>query len=77
MQILLRCTSSEEATLVLSSMRKGAVFMAIKNDPVIHELSRRLIQRSSYNPHHINTLMGGCFQGAHRQRLMCDRVRRK
>jgi len=51
---LLTCTSSDEATLVLSGMRKGAIFMAVKNDPVVHELARKLMFRAGHSVHHIN-----------------------
>jgi len=38
-------SSSETVNLVMSNMRKDAVFMAIKNDALIHELARKLMSR--------------------------------
>jgi len=51
---ILSSASSHEAMAVISGMRKDAVFMAIKNDPIVHELARKLMQQAGHSPHHIN-----------------------
>ena len=51
---LLSCSSSDAATEVMSGMRKGSVYMAIRNDPIVHELARKLMSRAGHSTHHIN-----------------------
>jgi len=51
---LLVNSSAAEAAAVISNMRKGKVFSAIRNDTLAHELARKLMSRAGHSIHHVN-----------------------
>ena len=47
-------SSADGVATVISNMRKGKVFSAIRNDSLAHELARKLMSRAGHSVHHVN-----------------------
>ena len=47
-------SSRDDVDAVISNMRKGKVYSAIRNDTLVHELARKLMSHAGHSSHHVN-----------------------